>query len=83
ALSTELLAELERHGVDAMRGLLTTSTNGFSGTGRNTDIGGAPATRGEIQDWLKWKAAQDHCLINLGAIAAVAAALFSFVALWN
>ena len=84
-LSDRQRQELELHGVDAMRGLLASSTDGFSGIGRMTplSLGAITITRGEIQDWLKWHAAQDNCLLKLGTVAAIAAALFSFLALWK
>jgi hypothetical protein len=55
----EVLAEFELHGVDAVRALLAGSSDGVSGTSRNTllRIGNAVVRRGEMQDWLKWKAA--------------------------
>src|ERR1700691_5207413 len=64
-LTSEKLAELELHGVDAMRGMLASATDGYSGTSRMvvTNLGAIAVTRGEIQDWLKWKAARDGCWI--------------------
>jgi hypothetical protein len=78
-----VLQELELHGVDSMRGVLASSTDGYSGTGRDTSIrfGNVVATRGEIQDWLKWKATVDALWIKLGVVAAILAAVFSFLAL--
>ncbi len=35
--------------------------------------------RGEIEGWLKWKAAQDARWIKVGVVAAVVAAIFSLV----
>lgn len=82
-LTPEKQAELELHGVDAMRGMLTSATDGYSGTTRQVQInlGAIVVTRGEIQDWLKWKAARDARWIKVGTIAAIAAALFSLLAL--
>ncbi len=37
--------------------------------------------RGEIEDWLQWKAAQDALWIKVGVVAAILAAVFSFGAL--
>jgi hypothetical protein len=56
-IAPELKAELELQGVDLVRALLVSSTDGYSGTGRNTPIslGQLKTTRGEIQDWLKCK----------------------------
>ncbi len=83
SLPAEKRAELELHGVDAMRGTLASATDGYSGTSRQVQInlGSIVVTRGEIQDWLKWKAAKDASWIKVGTVAAVAAALFSFLAL--
>lgn len=82
-LLPEVLQELELHGVDSMRGLLGSSTDGYSGTGRDTAIkfGNVVAKRGEIQDWLKWKASVEALWIKLGVAAAMLAAVFSFLAL--
>lgn len=84
-LLPEVVEELELHGVDAMRGLLTSSTDGYSGTGRDTLIrfGNVVAKRGEIQDWLKWKAARESWWIKVGTIAAILAAVFSLFALFK
>jgi hypothetical protein len=78
-----VLQELELHGVDSIRGLLAASSDGYSGTGRSTLIrfGNVQASRGEIQDWLKWKAQIDTFWIKVGVVAAILAAIFSFVAL--
>jgi hypothetical protein len=83
-LSQSVIQDLEKHGVDAIRSLLVSSTDGLSGTGRKTQIplgGAVTVTRGEIQDWLKWKEAKDACWVKVGVIAAIAAAIFSFMAL--
>jgi hypothetical protein len=82
-LDSNKIHELELHGVDSMRALLASSTDGFSGTGRKTSIslGNVVVERGEIQDWIKWKAAQDACWVKIGVAAAIAAAVFSLLAL--
>jgi hypothetical protein len=58
-LLQEVLAEFELQGPDTVRSLLASSSDGVSGTSRNTPvrIGNAVAKRGEMQDWLNWKAA--------------------------
>jgi hypothetical protein len=83
SLRPEVMQELELHGLDAVRGLLTRSTDGFSGTTRQVTIwlGNISVTRGELQDWVKWKAARDACWIKVGVVAAIAAAVFSLLAL--
>ena len=77
----EVVAELELHGVDAVRGILAASSDGHTGSGRNTPIkfGNVVAKRGEIEDWLKWHAATDKCWVKVGVIAAIAAAIFSLI----
>jgi len=51
-LHPEVLAEFELHGVDAVRAVLSSSSDGVSGADRQCGF-----RRGEMQDWLKWKAA--------------------------
>jgi hypothetical protein len=82
-LLPEVFQELELHGPDSMRALLASSTDGYSGTGRDTPIrfGNVVTKRGEIQDWLKWKAQVDTLWIKAGVVAAVLAAIFSFLGL--
>ncbi|MBU6296881.1 MAG: hypothetical protein KJS68_01445 [Alphaproteobacteria bacterium] len=78
------MAELELHGVDAARSILgAVSSDGVSGTSRSTLIrfGNANVTRGEIEDWLKWKSSREALWVRVGAIAAVLAAVFAFLAL--
>jgi hypothetical protein len=84
-LPFNVMQELDLHGTDAMRAILASSTDGYSGTTRQVSIelGTVRVTRGDIQDWLKWKSARDACWIKVGIVAAVAAALFSFLALWK
>jgi hypothetical protein len=82
-LATAVRQELELHGVDAIRGILINSSDGFSGTSRasTVDFGNFKATRGEMQDWLKWRASRDACWIKSGVVAAILAAVFSLFAL--
>ena len=83
-LSQPVIQELEKHGVDAMRSLLMSSTDGLSGTGRKTPItldGGVKVTRGDIEDWLQWKGAWDAFWVKGGVVAAFLAAIFSLLAL--
>jgi hypothetical protein len=79
----EVFGELELHGADSMRALLGSSTDGYSGTGRDTPIkfGNVVAKRGEVQDWLKWKAEREALWIKAGVVAAILAAIFSLLAL--
>jgi hypothetical protein len=82
-LLPEVLAELELHRAEAVRAVLAGSSDGVSGTSRDTLlwIGNATIKRGEIQDWLKWKAGVDAYWIKAGVLAAALAAIFSFFAL--
>jgi hypothetical protein len=82
-LPPDVMQEFDRHGTDALRGLLVCSSDGYSGTTRATTIRleSVTVTRGQIEDWLKWKAAKDKCWMMVGVIAAVAAAIFSLLAL--
>jgi hypothetical protein len=49
-LRPELLSELELHGVDAMRGLLTVSPDGSHSRNALIYFGDVGAQRGQIQD---------------------------------
>jgi hypothetical protein len=82
-LSADKMREFELHGVDALHGLLVRSSDGYSGTTRKVeiDLGNMKVSRGEIQDWLKWKAAIEAWWIRVGVVAASAAAIFSLLAL--
>ena len=77
----EVLAEFDLHGVDAVRAVLANSSDGSSGTSRDTPlrVGNAATKRGEIQDWLKWKSEVEQCWIKVGVIAAAFAAVFSLI----
>ncbi len=78
-LLPEILAEFELHGVDAVRAVLASSSDGFSGASRHAPLrlGNATIQRGEVEDWLKWKAEVDAYWIKMGVIAAVVAAVFA------
>jgi hypothetical protein len=80
-LAPDVLRELNLHGLDAMRDLLASSTDGHSGTGRNTAIslGNISVTRGQMQGWVNWKTGRDACWMKVGVIAAIAAAGFSLL----
>ena len=59
SMHPDVIAGLELRGADSLRGILASSTDGYSGTGRTTsfDLGNSvKVQRGEIEDWLKWKA---------------------------
>jgi hypothetical protein len=83
SLPRDVMKEFDQHGADALRGLLVGSSDGYSGTMRTVNIrlGNATVTRGQIEDWLKWKAAKGECWMMVGVVAAAAAAIFSFLAL--
>jgi hypothetical protein len=82
-LPPEMMKAFDLHGIDALRGLLVRSSDGSSGTTRAVPIQleSVTVTRGQIEDWLKWKATKDQCWMMVGVIAAVAAAIFSLSAL--
>jgi hypothetical protein len=70
--------ELERRGVDSVRALLASMSDGHSGTGRRSRFllePGLDISRGEAEDWLKEKDNAQACLIRVGTAAAVIAAL--------
>jgi hypothetical protein len=75
-LDSNKIHELELRGVDSMRALLSRHDVGMQ---RNDGI--VFVKRGEIEDWLQWKAAQDALWIKVGVVAAILAAVFSFGAL--
>jgi hypothetical protein len=79
-LLPEVLREFELHGVDTVRGVLLS----FSVSDRDTPhrVGNAVVKRGEIQDWLKWKAEVDAYWLKVGVIAAVIAAVAAVIAAW-
>lgn len=73
----EVAAELDLHGVDAVRAfLIGQGSYGGVGTTRDTiyRFGNAAVRRGEVEDWLKWKDARESFWVRIGVIAAIAAA---------
>jgi hypothetical protein len=80
-LLPEVLAELELNGADAVRAVLAGSSDGVSGTSRDTllRIGNETIKRGEMQDWLKWNDEVAGYWVKTGVIAAVIAAVFAFL----
>lgn len=74
-LLPEVQTEFERRGVDSVRSLLDPFRDG--GTGRDTlyKFGDACVRRGEVEEWLKWKASKEACWIKVGALAAAASLL--------
>lgn len=82
-IRTEVLAELDRRGVDSVRALLIRMANGQAGPGRGASInlgGGIEVSRGDMEAWLRGKAAVDARWIKIGAIAAIAAASLAALA---
>jgi hypothetical protein len=82
-LSPEVTAVCELHGEDALRSLMISSTDGFGGINRKVSfpLEEGAITRGDIQDFLNWKACKVLRWIQLAAIASVLAAVFSAMAL--
>jgi len=75
--------ELELRGLDAVRSFLA-GQGSFPGAGTARDtryrLGDVTLTRGNVEDWLNWKSSADSLWIKAGTIAAIAAAIFSFLA---
>jgi hypothetical protein len=72
-LDSNKIHELELHGVDSVRALLA------SWRKNPISLGNVVVACSEIEDWLKWKAAQDARWMKVGVVAAVVAAIFSLV----
>jgi hypothetical protein len=81
----EEVAELEAYGVDGVRALLWSLSDGVSGTGSKTKVtlSKVSITRETMQNWLSWKASKDAMWLKVGTVAAVGAALFSLIALFR
>jgi len=79
SLLPEVREELELHGVDCARSWLMSHDD----TRRDflDRLGNANVRRAEVEDWLKWNNAQSAYWIKVGTVAAIAAALFSFLTL--
>lgn len=80
---TPVQQELERRGVDSVRALLLGMSDGYSGTARTTPLrlgDGGTISRGEMEDWLRQKERTADRWIKAGAIAAILAAVFAFLA---
>jgi hypothetical protein len=77
----DVLTELKRRGVDSVRSLLTTMSDGHSGTGRTASItlGHVEVARGHMEDWLLQKDAASSRWIKTGAVAAIVAAILAFL----
>jgi hypothetical protein len=80
-LLPEVLREFELYGVDAVREKLDTF---FGNRDSLLPFGNATVKRGEMQDWIKWKAEADAYWLaywlKVGVIAAVVAAVAAVVA---
>jgi hypothetical protein len=77
-------AKLEEIGVDAVKSKLVWIMNVRTlaqQDEREEDLGdGIKASRREMQEWLREKTARESLWIRVGVIAAVAAAVFAFLA---
>jgi hypothetical protein len=82
-LSPEVMAICELHGEDALRSLMISSTDGFGGINRKVSFPLEEGTisRGDIQDFLNWKACKELRWVQVAAIASVIAAVLSALAL--
>jgi hypothetical protein len=83
SLSPDVIRICELHGEDALRSLMISSTDGFGGINRKVSfpLEEGTITRGDIQDFLNWKACRVLRWVQLAAIASVLAAVFSALAL--
>jgi|GEM_PF-5861359 hypothetical protein len=84
SLRPDVIAVLELRGADSLRGILASSTDGYSGTARTTsfDLGNSvKVQRAEIEEWLKWRADVEALWLRAGCVSAFAAAVLSLFAL--
>jgi hypothetical protein len=72
---------MQSRGVDSMRSLLSRHDVGMQRNDRIRLSDSVYFERGEIEDWLRWKAAKDARWIKTGVVAAILAALLSLAAL--
>jgi hypothetical protein len=86
SLRPDVIAVLELRGADSLRGILASSTDGYSGTERTTSFNlgnSVKIQRAEIEDWLKWRAAVEALWVKAGCFSAFAAAVLSLFALFK
>lgn len=76
-LLPEVEAKFEWHGVDSVRSLLDPFRGGATARDTLYTSGNASVRRGAVEDWLKWKVAQQTFWTKLAAWAAVVATLFA------
>jgi hypothetical protein len=72
---------LSAYGVDGVRSVLITDM----GANQNSvlRLAGTDISRQQMQDWLKWKGGRTVLWNGIGIVAAVLAAIFSFIALFR
>lgn len=83
-LSPEVLAICELHGADALRSLMISSNDGLHGINRKVTfpLEEGKISRGDVQDFLNWKACNEFRWVQVAAIASVIAAVLSALALF-
>lgn len=75
------LRALEEMGEEPVRALLSSGQLGY-GAGADIPIGATHIVRKDVELWLAWKARNFARWTYVGVIAAVLAAIFSFLALF-
>lgn len=84
-LEPKIQEAIERYGVDGVRSILTGMTDGRAGTGLGASVrlGDVEVSRKDMQDYLAWKNRRAALWSSVGVVAAVLAAIFSFLALFH
>ena len=76
------LHALEQMGEQPVRALLSSGQVGY-GAGADIPIGVTHVVRGDVEKWLHWKSRKLDLWTRVGVVAAVLAAIFSFVSLFR
>jgi hypothetical protein len=82
-VSPEVMVICELHGADALRSLMIGSNDGFGGINRKVSfpLEEGKISRGDIQEFLNWKACKELRWVQIAAVASVIAAVLSALAL--
>ena len=73
---------LEQMGHEPVQALLSSGQVGY-GSGADIPIGQIKVTRSDVEKWLQWKSRQFELWTRIGVIAAVLAAIFSFITMFR